>query len=460
MKKELVFCLALILMVNSVLAINLYVEKDSSDEVMIPNLDNPAIFDMKIKNLGSGDDFMFYSFFGSSMHPKGTVRIGQGEVKDVQIKIYPPEKLEERGFVTFEYFIRGSGGAEQKEQLTVRVMELPEVFEVGSAELDPSSNTLNVYIHNKVNFNFEKLDVKFSSAFFDFKESFSLGPNEKKVFNVKLNKEDFKKLMAGFYTMKAEIQAGDLKTEEEGTIKFVEKDIVTTTKKTYGFVINTRVIAKANEGNVVTDTETVMRKNILSRLFTSFNTEPDEVERQGVFVYYTWNREINPGESLEIRARTNWILPFLIILFIIAVVIAVKMYSRSYLVMKKRVHFVRAKGGDFALKVSIFVHARDYVQKVNITDRLPSLMRIYERFGGEQPSKVDEKSRKIEWQFGKLEAGERRVLSYIVYSKIGVLGRFALPTALAVYEREGRIHESESNVAYFVAEQRRKDIED
>ena len=45
-------------------------------------------------------------------------------------------------------------------------------------------------------------------------------------------------------------------------------------------------------------------------------------------------------------------------------------------------------------------------------------------------------------------------MSYIIYSKIGVVGKFSLPTAIAVYEKDGKIHEAESNRAYFVAEQR------
>ena len=70
------------------------------------------------------------------------------------------------------------------------------------------------------------------------------------------------------------------------------------------------------------------------------------------------------------------------------------------------------------------------------------------------------KNRRIEWHFDKLEAGESRIISYIIYSKVGVLGKFALPTTTAVYEKEGEIHESESNHAFFIADQARKPIED
>ena len=60
----------------------------------------------------------------------------------------------------------------------------------------------------------------------------------------------------------------------------------------------------------------------------------------------------------------------------------------------------------------------------------------------------------------KLEAGEMRMLSYIVYSKVGVIGKFALPTATAIYERDGEIQEAESNRVFFMAEQEKKESED
>ena len=53
-----------------------------------------------------------------------------------------------------------------------------------------------------------------------------------------------------------------------------------------------------------------------------------------------------------------------------------------------------------------------------------------------------------------MESGEIRVISYIIYSKVGVLGRFALPPTTAVFERNGVFHETESNRAFFVADQK------
>lgn len=457
--KKILFLIALLFLVGFVSAIDLSVEKLSSNEVIIKNINKPAIFNISVKNLGTPDYFEFYNLLGFSMAPKGTVYLDSNE-KNIQLMIYPRKDIDYNGFYAFKYFIRASDGNEVAEDLVINVVELKNAFEVGSAKINPESNSIDIYIHNKVNFNFDEVNTKFSSLFFEFEESFPLKPYEKKEFNVQLNKEDFSKLTAAFYTLNAEVNVENEITEVEGKIQFEEKDILTTTKNDYGFIINTQIIEKKNEGNVVTNSETLIKKNIISRLFTTLSPEPDSVERDGWSVYYTWARGINPGESLEIVVRTNWLLPLLIVFFIVAIVVLAKQYTTTSVVLRKKVSFVRAKGGEFALKVSVLVNARKYAERINVIDRVPPLVKIYEKFGGEKPTRVNEKDRKIEWNFEKLEAGETRVLSYIIYSKVGILGKFALPPATAIYEINGEIRESESNRAFFVAEQRKKDLED
>ncbi len=460
MKKVPVLIFIALLILPAVSAINISIEKQSLDEVLVAELNLPVTFDLKITNLGSTDNFEFYNLLGFSMFPIEAIPIKGGQTKNVPLKISPIGEFTYRGLYTLEYFIRGQDDSEVKQKLTFRIVDLKDTFEIGSGELDIESNSLEIYIYNKVNFDFGEIDAKFSSPFFDVEKNFSLGPNERKVFNVEVNKEDFKKLMAGFYTLTAEVSVQDQKADIEGIIKFVEKDILTTTKKDYGLIIYTQVIKKVNEGNVLAKSETVIKKNIISRLFTSFSPEPDSVDRGGFKMYYTWTRQIKPGETLEIVVKTNWLFPLLVILFVVVIVVLAKQYTETHLVLRKKVSFVRAKGSEFALKVSIFVHAKKYAERVSVIDRLPPLVKIYEKFGKEEPTRVDEKNRRLEWNFEKLEAGEIRVLSYIIYSKIGVLGKFALPATTAVYERDGEIHETESNKAFFVAEQGKREIEE
>jgi hypothetical protein len=457
MKKVLFAVVLLMIVLPLVSSLSLDIKKTSSDEIMIADLNKSAQFNLEITNLGASDYIEFYNLLGFQMFPVGTTYIGSHETKDITLKISPIGDLKTRGYYTFDYYIRGGDGSQIKENLTMDIIDLKDAFEVGSGDIQTDTRTLQIYIQNRHNFDFGDMKAKFSSAFFNFDKEFSLGSYEKKSFDVQLNYDDFKSLMAGYYTLNVDVNVDGKTADVEGVMKYSEKDMVTTSNVNSGFIINTDVIKKSNEGNVVADTQTVIKKNIISRLFTTITPEPDSVDRQGFTVYYEWDRQVKPGETLEITARTNWLFPVLVALLIVAIVLLVKQYSKTHLVLKKRVNFVRTKGGEFALKVSVFVSAKKYVERVNVIDRLPPLVTLYDKYGGEKPARVDEKSRRLEWNFEKLEAGETRALSYIIFSKVGVLGKFALPTATAIYERDGEISEAESNRAYFMAEQRVKD---
>jgi len=452
--KKIISALVILLVLPTILATNLQIEKQSTNEIMIVGIDQPTSFELKVKNLGTSDSFEFYNLLGFNMFPKGTTYIEQGETKNIQLTISPIGELKSRGYYTLSYYIKGGNSPEVTKQLTFKIVELEEILRIGTEEINPESNSLNLYIQNKGNFNFTNMKVEFSSQFFKLDKTITLEPYGKEEFTIQLDKEDFKKITAGFYTLTAEIKTGDKQAEIEGIIKFSENENVVTTKKDYGLIIHTQILKKVNEGNVIATSETIFKKNIFSRLFTSFNPEPDFVERQKATIYYTWNRQIKPGETLEIVMKTNWVFPLLVILLIVAIVIFAKQYNGTNLAMRKRVTFVQAKGGEFALKVTIFIKVKTYVERVSIIDRLPPLVKIHERFGAEQPTRVNEKTRRIEWTFDKLEQGETRVLTYIIYSKIGLLGKFALPSATAIFEKDSKIKEESSNRAFFVAEQK------
>jgi hypothetical protein len=454
MKKILVLFFAIILASQFALALDLDIQKKSLNEVFILGLNKPAAFDLQIKNLGSSDNLVFYSFFSQSVFPKGTTPIEGLETKNVLVEIYPPQDLRNLGKVKFDLYIRGQKGDEINYPITIDVVSLDEAFGITSDDITSESKEVTVYLENKINFNFDNVHIKLTSPFFEEDKVVSLRPYEVQNITLQLNKEKFSKLKAGFYTINAKIDVEKLSTETEGTIVFRETNILTTTKKTYGIIVNTQITSKINEGNIMEKTETTLKKNVISRLFTTFSPEPDYSERKGFAVYYTWEKELQPGERFDIRMRTNWLFPFVIIILLVVVVYFLRAYTQKDMLLRKRVSFVRAKGGEFALKISIIVHARKFLERVSIIDKLPALVKLHEKFGVIRPSKIDLANKKLEWNFEKLEEGETRVLTYIVFSRIGIVGKFALPRTTGIFERDGQVKELQSNRTYFMSEQR------
>lgn len=463
MRKLFVILLALIVLPVA-LAINVDIQKTSSDEAMIVGLDEPGQFTLNLTNNGptqritiySLGHFSFVSFLDNSGF-KDNVEIERGETKNLTIPIYQRPDSNLRGKTTFVYYIQGSNREEIEKKLTINLVELEDALEIIPGEINPNSKELTISLKNILNFEIENLSASFYSPFFSFeKDSISLGPYEAIEFKVQIEKEDYKELMAGFYTVYADLKLEDLNAEISSKIKFIEEDNLTTKRKDYGFLVTTKIVEKINEGNTLLDSEIIMKKNILSRLFTTYNVDPDQVERQGTKVYYTWTDKIGPGESIEVSLKTNWLFPLLTIIFFVVLIYFVKKYSAQKVQIRKRVSFVKAKGGEFALKITIIAQAREFVEKVKVIDRLPPLVKMYERFGGELPDKVSQDKKRLEWDFDYLDAGESRIMTYIVYSKVGILGKFALPGTICRFEQEGKQKQTVSNKAFFLAEQKDK----
>ena len=454
MKKAIILFMGMVILVlPAILALNVNVQSGSQNLVLVKELNNPVSFNVSITNNGPSDNFNVYNLIGFSMTPSNKFYISSGDTKTINVTITPLSELSYNGYYSFNYFVQNSEGDRSSESVTFTIVQLKDMFTVGSSDINPQSDSATVYIRNNYNYNFKDLDASFKSPFFSFEKKISLGPHEEKTFTVPLNRNDFKNLLAGFYTISAQVNVDGKTANIEGNMGFSQKSIVNVSEHGSGFIIYKKTIEKTNTGNVVADSQTVVRKNIISRLFTTFSPEPDVTERQGLNIYYTWTDKIQPGDTFKITVSTNWLLPFFAVLLVVAIVILVKQFSKTDLTMSKKVSFLRAKGGEFAVKVTIAVNAKRFVEKLTITDRLPPLVKLYEKFGTERPSRVDEKNKKIEWYFDNLESGETRVLNYVIYSKVGVLGRFALPTATAIYERNGKISEAESNRAFLVAEQ-------
>ena len=150
-------------------------------------------------------------------------------------------------------------------------------------------------------------------------------------------------------------------------------------------------------------------------------------------------------------STTNYTFPFVILIIIAVIVTFVKMQQRTSMVVKKNVSFVKTKGGEFALKVTLFARSNKYVDNVQLIDTLPLSLRLFDKFG-KKPDKIDVPTRRLFWNIGNLGAGEERVFSYIVYSKIRMVGRFELPSAMAIFSHEGKPQEVLSNRAFFASE--------
>ena len=447
-----------LLSIVSVSAINLQIDKQVVSDVVITELNQPAVFNFNIKNLGESDNFEIYSLVGVDISPKGMFQIASGELKNLEVKIFPTDRFKKRpGIVTFAYKIRGQATGIQEDILTINIVDLKEAIDIYSENINPESEYANVIVENKVNFDFEEIKAQFTSVFFDKEETFSLKGLERKEIKIPINHEMIKKLVAGQYILTSKLKIGDVKQDLESIIKFTEKSGLSTKDESSGILFRKRIIEKTNEGNVPVVAESSLRKDIISRLFTTFNINPDKSERQWFIVKYTWLKELRPAEKLIVETNTNYLYPLIILIAILIGVALIRFYTASDLVLEKRASYVKTKGGEFALKITITAKAKRLVERISLIDRIPAIAKLFERYGTYAPNKYDEKMKRLEWNIESLNQGEERIFSYIIYSKVGIVGKFELPSATAIYERDGKVKETASNRAFFMHEQRKRE---
>ena len=437
----------------AIVSASLEITKETVSSMAVKDLNLPAIFNVNLKNTGETDSFRIYSLVGINMEPSESFILESGATKTIVLRAYPTIAIKNSPeYYSFEYKISGEKSGIQTDELATAIANLKDVFSMNFEDLTLDSTKAILTFTNKGGHQFDNMNIEFSSAFFSETKPISMTANEAKRLEFIVDKEKMDKLVAGPYIVNVKITYGNLTTSTSTILRFEEKPGIKTTELSEGFLTQRYEIEKKNEGNIKTSVSVIIRKNLFASLFTSFNLQADRIETKGFEKSYLFQKDISPSESLRVVAKTQWWILAAIIVAIVIIWYVVDRYVKNKVVLSKRVSYVRTKGGEFALKVSIVVKARDFVEKLRIVDRLPPMVKVFDQFGSIRPDKIDESSRRLSWNLAALGKGEVREFSYIVYSKVGVVGKFELPSAMALYEYLGQMRESNSNVAYYINE--------
>lgn len=455
MKKKIILIFSIFLMfsISSVYAINLDISSKPVSNSFITDLSEPATFELTIRNLGEKESFEIYSLVGIDIYPKMPFLIESGKTRVVKIEISPQDTIKSKeGFFTFEYRIKNSKNEIQKEQLTINIISLKNSFSITSSNINPKSEEIIITIKNKVNLYFKDLKIKLNSVFFDYETNLPLNPLETKDITIPIDREKTKSLNAGQYLANVEINTLEKTDNKEFLIKFLEQEDIETIETKEGLIKSRQEIIKKNVGNIKKTVEINVKKNIISYLFTTVNIPPTEDRFEEFEKHYIWKKELIPSEELKIVIITNWFYPLIILVLIILIFYFIRKSVKSDLVLRKKVSFIKTKGGQFALKITLHSKAKKFIERINIIDKLPPLVNLYEKYGAITPDKIDLNNRRIEWNIESLNKDEERIFTYIIYSRIGVIGRFELPEARAIYEKDGKIKETKSNRSFFINE--------
>jgi len=444
--------MSIFLLISFASAADLSVKVLEKNDIIITELERTnATFRLQITNNGESDDFQIYSLVSVDMYPKEYFRINNGQTIILNVTAFPYSEIlrDKRGIYGFEYQIKGKNTGFFKDNLAIRLFDVKDAVEVTFEDIPLNATSINMFVRNNEDIELNGLKISIKSNFFEFSERFDLGRMEDKVFEIPIILEE--KISAGDYQAEVSYELNDKKSSETLPIRYLESSGISVYESTSGFIVKKTNITKSNEGNVPAFVLIEVRRNILTRLFTVYSDKPTATERSGLFVDYSWEKEIGVGESYTVNVTTNYTFPFIIILLIVVVGLLVKFVAVGRLSVHKGVSFVRTKGGEFALKINLRVKARTGVKNVVISDRIPGHAKLFNKFGI-SPHRIDENTRKIEWDIPNLNAGEERFFSYVIYSKINIVGSFELPAASASFEHDGKREHVMSNRTHFASE--------
>ncbi len=447
--KKAALLLALIIL-NIHLAQGIEVEKTEVSPVIISEISNPAIFSFTITNSGETQQAEIYSLVGVSISPSGMFELAPGE-NVFEIRANPHEDFRKNiGYFTFEYQIKGQKTGIFKDNILLQIVPLEEVFEIETLPISQEDTTAKIIIKNTKETTVNNVRVNLDSSFFENSQTLSFRPLQNHTLEIEINK-NVDRLTAGKYLVDAEFEVEGESATEENVIDYLEKEGTSVSKETSGFILRKTLTTKTNKGNVPVEATIDVKKDILSRLFTINSPSPNEITRGGLAVTYHWEKTLAPGESLEASTTTNYTVPFILLLLIAGAGFASTFYFRTPVAINKKVTFIRTRGGEFAMKVNLRVKARKNVEKIKIVDSLPAMTKLYEKFG-KQPDKIDENTRRLHWDIERLSKGEERFYSYIIYSKLKLVGRVSLPQAHASFSHDGKHTFTYSNKAFLASE--------
>lgn len=197
-------------------------------------------------------------------------------------------------------------------------------------------------------------------------------------------------------------------------------------------------ITVQNEGNTVAEEASVSTGlPFYLGYFTTFTPEPSDVQRVGRAKVYTWETgSLAPGQAKTVRYRTNYWAPVLLALLVLAsLALAVREYRKPHVV--KRVY---RKDGTHSVHLRVENRSGKHLENVVVKDFLPSICSLVEKFDAAAPEKIREGSEltELEWNLGRFEPGEERILTYNISAQVTVEGEVTLPSAHLEYEHNGK----------------------
>ena len=353
-------------------------------------------------------------------------------------------------------------GEEQKIPITIGIRStapliggyIPTVItsvSISPGIIDPRQEAkIKIVINNQNVIDYPNLTIKIDSSHFKDEIYIPLGPKEEKTIELAKKLDDMTlpdkdRLVVSIFSGERTIVNPIVKEFEikeysvqEGLPK--EQSFLKIRK---GF----RVFSNNPDYKGMIKTETTPLKN----LFLGTSPKAESLQENDKD-YLMWNIQLDSNREMVVYTNENY-RPLVVILIVLAGAVIVYFLFRSPIVVSKSIASVgTSEGGVSEAKVVVRVKNRSSGQIANIEvlDYLTHIAHVEKELsiGSMQPHAVMQHPKKgmiIKWNIETLEAGDERVLSYKMKSRLAILGEFNLPSATARCKIGDKVIISNSN---------------
>ena len=189
----------------------------------------------------------------------------------------------------------------------------------------------------------------------------------------------------------------------------------------------------------------------LKNLFLTAHPRAETVKEDGKY-YLVWQVSLDGNRTAAIYTSENY-RPIVVIAVLVIIAIVLYFVFRSPIVVRKGIANVGlSEGGVSEAKVVVRVKNRSPkdITSIEVLDNVPHIAHVEKELsiGSMQPHAILQHPKKgvmIKWTLETLEAGDERVLSYKMKSRLPILGEFNLPAATARCKIGNKVVISNSN---------------
>lgn len=388
----------------------------------------PAIFELTIANHNSADVFNVFTINTDFSFQQISVPVSAGKTKTVKLKIYPQTKT--TGLYDVTVIIKSQLTSEFVEVgARIRFVNVEEAIKMDliPSSLKVSDKKVTLVVKNLENLDLGNIKMDLKSQIFSKTFEFKLGEKETKKFDIDV---DLSKAEGGRHNISINLYVGDKSFYKNIPYNL---EVIRDLKKyeeVSGFLVQQRRVVFENKGNVKEKISIVQNTTIFEKLFSYFSVKPSFSVTGGV-IKEKWNLIVDPYSTKTIVVKTNYLIPLLILAFLIIGFAFTVSYQSKRIVVSKTAMRVKSNRGS-AFKITIRVRNRkEAIRDVRVRDFLPKNMKVYSKFDFMKPTTIS--SNYVEWSLPIIHEGEERIFTYYIYTEKPYTGELFLPPAVVNY---------------------------